>query len=346
MHMEQLVTKKIGIETFRAKSKHVDYNNHRVLTITTSSQVDIENQPENTFDTVINLKRINDTRYINKFFETVNAKLPVGGIYISCAETSQCRKKRLLKKYPFIINYIYYILDFTLKRIFPKLPVTKKIYFLLTAGRNRVISKTEYLGRLYSCGFKVEEEHSSNGLIYFLALKTSEPVYDKNPTYGPLIRLKRLGKSGIIFNVYKFRTMHPYSEYLQEYVYQKNSLDKGGKFKHDIRISTFGRIFRKYWIDEFPMFINILKGQMKLVGVRPLSQHYFSLYSKETQKRRINYKPGLIPPYYADLPNTLDEIETSEINYMNAYDQHPYLADMRYLFKAFYNILIKRARSK
>ena len=73
---------------------------------------------------------------------------------------------------------------------------------------------------------------------------------------------------------------------------------------------------------------------------------YFSLYSKETQKRRIKYKPGLIPPYYADLPDTLDEIEASEMKYMCAYDKHPFLTDVRCFFKAFYNILIKSTRSK
>ncbi|NWJ51479.1 MAG: sugar transferase [Bacteroidetes bacterium] len=344
--MEQIVNEKVGIETFMTKSKHIDYDNNKVLRLSTSSQIDVEIQPEEIFDTIINFKRINDLRYINKFFEVVNSKLPKGGIYISCAETSRYRKERILKKYPFVLNYAYYILDFIFKRIFPKLPVTKKIYFLLTGGRNRVISKTEYLGRLFSCGFEVVEEYRKDGLLYILAFKISKPVYDKNPTYGPLIRLKRIGKNGIIFNVYKFRTMHPYSEYLQEYVYKNNSLDKGGKFKNDLRISTLGHLLRKYWIDEFPMFINIFKGQMKLVGVRPLSKHYFSLYSKETQERRVKYKPGLIPPYYADMPNTLDEIEVSELNYMCAYDKHPFLTDVKYFFKAFYNILIKNARSK
>lgn len=115
---------------------------------------------------------------------------------------------------------------------------------------------------------------------------------------------------------------------------------------NDYRISTAGRILRKFWLDELPMIINLLKGDLKLVGVRPLSRHYFSLYSRELQELRSKHCPELIPPYYADMPKTLDEIMASEINYLNAYDKQPFLTDIRYFFKAFYNILIKKARSK
>ena len=136
-----------------------------------------------------------------------------------------------------------------------------------------------------------------------------------------------------------------YSEFLQEYIYQKHNLQDGGKFKDDFRVSTLGRIMRKLWIDELPMFINLLKGEMKLVGVRPLSRHYFSLYSTEMQERRINYKPGLVPPFYVDNPRTLDEIMDSERRYFDLYDKHPFRTDVKYLFKSIYNIVFKKMRS-
>ena len=72
------------------------------------------------------------------------------------------------------------------------------------------------------------------------------------------IRLDRVGKNGKKFKVYKFRTMHPYSEFLQEYIYKKYSLREGGKFKHDIRVTTIGRFMRRYWLDELPMLLAIL----------------------------------------------------------------------------------------
>ena len=114
------------------------------------------------------------------------------------------------------------------------------------------------------------------------------------------------------FFVYKLRTMHAYSQFLQEYIYNQNDLKKGGKINDDFRISFEGKFFRKFWIDELPMILNVLKGQMKIVGIRPLSPHYFSLYSEKLKNMRIKCKPGLIPPFYYDMPNTFEEIMKSE----------------------------------
>lgn len=196
--------------------------------------------------------------------------------------------------------------------MFPKCKVTKKVYFWITKGRNRVISLTEGIGRLVSCGFKIIGYQRIGYLTYILTKKNSDPVYDMEPTYELLVRLKRIGKKGELFTVYKLRTMHSYSEYLQEYIFSNNDLQEGGKFKADFRVTRWGKLFRKLWIDELPMFINFFKGQMKLVGVRPLSSHYFSLYPEYLQKLRTQVKPGLVPPFYVDLPETLPKIIESE----------------------------------
>jgi len=166
-----------------------------------------------------------------------------------------------------------------------------------------------------------------------------------NPTYGPFVKLYRVGKGGKMIKVYKLRTMHPYSEYLQDYVYQKNRLEEGGKFKDDFRISTTGKIFRTFWLDELPMIINVLKGDMKIVGVRPISKQYFDLYREELQQKRIGYKPGLVPPFYADMPKTIEEIQDSEMRYFVLYDANPIRTDVAYFFRAFNNIIFKKARS-
>jgi lipopolysaccharide/colanic/teichoic acid biosynthesis glycosyltransferase len=315
------------------------------LIISTTTTFNLLIKHDLKYKTVINLKRINDIKYLNKFFEAVNAKLERGGIFIDWVETKSLRKKRILSKYPNGTNYLIYSIDFIFHRILPKLPVGKNIYFFITRGHNRVLSKAETFGRLYSCGFEIIQEQFIGSNLFFAVRKVKDPVFDNNPTYGPLIKLKRLGKDGKIIGVYKLRTMHAYSEYLQGYVFQQNSLQSGGKFKDDFRVTTLGKIFRKFWIDELPMIINILKGDLKLVGVRPLSQHYFSLYSEALQKQRIKHKPGLVPPFYADLPGTLDEIMESEMKYLESYEKHPFTTDVKYFFKALYNILIKRARS-
>jgi len=294
---------------------------------------------------IINSDKINNIRFLNKYFEFVNLKLSEDGLFFGCVETYATRNERFRIKYPRPLSKLFAIVDFFLNRLFPKLLVTKKIYFYLTKGRSRALSRAETYGRLYSCGFEVIDESNFNNLHYFVAKKSTKPKFDLNPTYGPFISLKRIGKNKELFKVYKVRTMHPYSEYLQDYVYKRNDLQEGGKFKDDFRISPLGRILRKFWIDEIPMLYNVLKGDMKLVGVRPLSQHYFSLYPKDVQDLRTKFKPGFIPPFYADNPKTLEEIIASEKKYLLAYQRNSIKTDFNYLVKSLNNVFFGGLRS-
>ncbi|MDX9848672.1 MAG: sugar transferase [Tenuifilaceae bacterium] len=343
--IRRTIVEELGLDVYAYISKAINLNVESTLIVSTTTRFNIDNQPSHFFHTIVNLKRVNDIRWINKFFESVNDKLPKGGIYVCMAETKDLRKRRILRKFPPVINYIYYTFDYIIKRVLPKFNLTKGIYFFLTRGENRVLSRAELLGRLYSCGFEVLNEEFLGNHLYVISRKIKNPAYDLEATYGPLIKLRRVGKGGKEIKIYKMRTMHPYAEYLQEYVYKKHSLQEGGKFKDDFRISTVGHLMRRLWIDELPSLINLFRGDLKIVGVRPLSRHYFSLYTKELQEKRIKYRPGLVPPFYVDNPKTLDEIMASEHKYLDAYSKHPLWTDIKYLFVAAYNIIIKRYRS-
>lgn len=342
----EAIKEESGEEVLEYLCSHLSLKRPRSTVLSTTTRLNVVNLPDNQFTTIVNLKRINDIQRINKFFETVNSKLPLGGVFAGCAETYVMRKQRILKKYPTGLNYLIYTLDFIFNRVIPKMQITKNIYFFLTKGNNRLISRAETLGRLYSCGFEVIREDFLNGMLYFVVRKIKDPAFDYHPTYGPIIRLKRIGKNGKLIGVFKMRTMHAYSEYLQKYVFEKNSLQNGGKFADDFRVTTVGKFMRSYWLDELPMLVNLLMGDMKIVGVRPLSKHYFSLYTSELQELRTKVKPGLIPPFYVDMPVTLEEIMESERKYLEAYLKSPFLTDWKYFWKSVYNILIKRARSK
>jgi hypothetical protein len=346
IQLKEDIIEECGELAYNYIAENIDLLDPKNLVISTTTRFNLLYQPEGYLKGIINLKKVNDIRYVNKFFETINAKLPINGKFIGCAETKDQRKKRILGKFPPVFNWIYYFFDFIIKRVFPKFSLTKGLYFFLTRGENRVLTRAEILGRLYSCGFEVEDEQFVTGMYFFCMNKITEPVFPKKPTYGALVKLPRIGRDGKIIRVYKMRTMHPYAEFLQSYVYNKHSLQDGGKFKNDFRISSTGRLMRALWIDELPMLINWMRGELKLVGVRPLSEQYFSLYSKEHQARRNKYKPGLIPPFYADLPKSLEEIEASEKKFLDVYDTHPFRTNWRYFWKAWYNIVFKKARSK
>jgi lipopolysaccharide/colanic/teichoic acid biosynthesis glycosyltransferase len=232
------------------------------------------------------------------------------------------------------------------KRILPKLRFTTGLYLFLTRGSNTVISRAEALGRISRGGFSIRQESFISNQLCIEAVKMCEPQKRNENRYGAIIALPRVGRNGKIFKAYKMRTMHPYSEYIQDYVYNLYDLKKGGKFRNDFRITSWGGVARKIWLDELPMVINLVKGDMKLVGVRPLSRHYFDLYNKDLRERRIKYKPGLIPPFYADMPGNLEEIQASELNYLNHYDKHPVLTDIKYFCKSWWNILFHNARSQ
>ncbi len=340
---KELIIKEQGAQAVEFISKFVDVQADSTHVLKTVDPFNIEAIDK--AGAVINLNKINDLKGINDFFQITNSKLPENGVFIGCVETYAQRKKRLLKKFPFVIAQLYFFFDFIFKRVFPKLCFTRWLYFFITAGRNRVLSKAEALGKLVFCGFNIIEVAEIHNLTYFACAKTNRPIPEKHPSFGLIFKMRRVGKNNQPIIVYKMRTMHPYAEFIQDYIYQQNSLRDGGKIKDDFRITSWGKIFRKLWIDELPMVINFLKGEIKLVGVRPLSEHYLSLYSDELKQKRLTAKPGLIPPFYADLPVTLEDIMNSEIRYLDNYKQHPFKTDCSYLFRALRNILFKNART-
>ena len=344
--IEEVFSRYFSKETYNFLSSYIDLAAPVTRIVSTSDNFSIEHLSKSHTGTILNLKRINDIRRVNKFFELVNDKLPDSGLFAGCCETIELRNKKLKKKYPFLINRLILAGDYIFKRVIPKLPFTKKIYFMLTGGRNRSISRAETIGRLYSCGFEIIDEKPIGNLYYFIARKVARPVYDLNPSYGMFFPMVRTGKNGKTIRVYKFRTMYPFSEYVQSYIYETNRLDTGGKFRDDFRVTAVGSLMRRFWIDELPMLLNFFKGELKLVGIRPLSKHFQSLYPDELLELRHKTRPGLIPPYYADMPKGLGEIVESEKRYLLAYQKAPLKTDWRYFRKAFVNIVFKNARSK
>ena len=284
---------------------------------------------------------------LNKFLFKLNASLDQGGYVVCYCRTSSVKKALIYKRYRKPFNKILYGLHYIWHRVCPKINLTKKLYFAVTKGKNRTFHRVEILGRMYHAGFEVVYENSEYGEFRVMARKIKEPIRTGVPSTSPIAKLRRVGKNGKIITVYKFRTMYSYSEYLQEYVYQHRRLDKTGKFYHDYRINTLGAFLRKTWMDELPMMLNLLKGEMKLVGVRPLSQQFFNLYTPEMQELRIKTKPGLLPPLYFEKkqPETLEEIQDSERRYCEAYLEHPIRTDWKYFWGIVGNILLNHKHS-
>jgi lipopolysaccharide/colanic/teichoic acid biosynthesis glycosyltransferase/transposase-like protein len=342
---KELISGKYGQEVFEYLQTYINFSNRESFVATGDDFISLGEEQE-ALENVVTLKRVNDIRYINKYFEDVNSKLKMNGVFAGCLETFHARKSRKrINRIP-VLNNIYFTFEFILKRIIPKLSLTKKYYFDITKGNDRLLSKAEGLGRLVSCGFDIMDFKSIDGLLFFVVKKVGEPKFDMSPSYGPVYKMPRLGKNGKIIGVYKFRTMHPYSEYLQDYIVRAHGYAETGKPANDFRIPKWGKILRRFWMDELPQLYNFVRGDIKLVGIRPVSERYFQDIPKEMQKLRLTQKPGCIPPYVSlNRDGNVMSVLQAEKEYLEEKIRNPFTTDIKYFFKAIFNIVFKHKRS-
>jgi len=131
-------------------------------------------------------------------------------------------------------------------------------------------------------------------LILLFPLMIVVALVIKFTSKGPvLFKQKRCGLNGRQFTLYKFRSMVVGAEMKKRALEQKNEMDGPVfKMKRDPRITTIGRFLRKTSIDELPQLINVLKGDMSLVGPRPPLPVEVEMYQL-WQRRRLSLKPGL-----------------------------------------------------
>lgn len=159
---------------------------------------------------------------------------------------------------------------------------------------------------------------------------------------GPIFFLqKRVGKNGKLFNIIKFRTMYvDHGKNLQ--------LTIGNR---DPRITKVGLFLRKYKIDELPQLINVLKGDMSMVGPRPEVPNYVTYYT-EADKEILKIKPGITDWASIEFINEneiLAKSKNPEYDYINIIMPQKIELNMHYLknysLKNYYNIIYQTLRS-
>ncbi|MDU5946277.1 MAG: sugar transferase, partial [Paenibacillus macerans] len=135
---------------------------------------------------------------------------------------------------------------------------------------------------------------ASLGLIVISPLLAVVAVCIKLDSKGPvMIKQRRIGKNGAPFGMYKFRSMVENAESLIHQLAAHNEADGPVfKMKNDPRITRVGRFIRKYSIDELPQLINVVLGQMSLVGPRPPLPQEVERYT-DYEWRRLDIRPGI-----------------------------------------------------
>lgn len=289
---------------------------------------------------------VNQLPRLNQALLKTHEELPKGGQLVLRCVTLDNRRQRMKQALPYvwIIGWIHL---FFWHRLLPKIRPTRAIYEKIYRGRRPVISKAEILGRLVYCGYEIVSVANEKGLHTITARKSNTNFLHTKPSYGPIYRMPRVGKDGKTVMVYKIRTMHPYSEYLQDYMIRTHGYDAGGKGKiaNDFRVLSYGTYMRRIWLDELPQLINVLKGEMTLVGARPLSIARFNQFPEDLKKLRTQYKPGCFPPYVALLMGDEKSNIEAERIYFAEKQKRPFYTDLKYLFLAVKNIALNKIRS-
>jgi lipopolysaccharide/colanic/teichoic acid biosynthesis glycosyltransferase len=124
-------------------------------------------------------------------------------------------------------------------------------------------------------------------VITAMAIKLTSP--------GPVFFLQeRIGLNKRRFKIFKFRTMIPNAEKMMSQLEKQNEVTGPVfKMKNDPRITRIGKFLRRSSIDELPQLLNVLTGDMSLVGPRPLPVRDYEGFNEDWQRRRFSVKPGI-----------------------------------------------------
>src|SRR5690554_1373427 len=170
-------------------------------------------------------------------------------------------------------------------------------------------------------------------LILLSPLLLLVSILIKIDSRGPIIfKQDRLGKNGKVFKIYKFRSMVINAE--KHGVYEA---------KNDLRVTRVGRIIRKLSIDELPQLINIIKGDMSIIGPRPTLTYHPWPYEEynEFQKQRFNVRPGITG--WAQI-NGRKEVEWNKRIELDVYyvKNLSFFLDLKIVFKTIYKVLFMK----
>ena len=197
-------------------------------------------------------------------------------------------------------------------------------------------------GRLYWIGRRAQDiVFSLLALIVLLPamLIVALAICIDSPGAGPIYVQDRVGRDGKLFRFYKFRSMVPHAESMQKELMDQNEM-KGPvfKMKRDPRVTRVGRIIRRTNIDELPQLINILRGDMSIVGPRPALPREVAQYT-DYQRQRLYVTPGLTC-YWQVQPNrnelTFDEWVELDLKYIR---ERSFWLDWKMIFGAVKSVL-------
>ena len=170
-------------------------------------------------------------------------------------------------------------------------------------------------------------------LLLPLMLLIALAIVIDSPGASPIFAQQRVGKGGRLFRLLKFRTMCPDAEERLEELLDQNQMDGPVfKIKGDPRITRVGRFLRKTSLDELPQLVNVLKGDMSIIGPRPALPREVAQYT-DYQWQRLSVTPGLscywqVTPHRNDL--SFDAWVELDLKYIR---ERSFLVDWKIIFQ-------------
>lgn len=181
----------------------------------------------------------------------------------------------------------------------------------------KVISKESIGSRYLYCFLKraIDILFALIGLVILSPVILVVAIVIKIESRGPSVfTQERVGKNGCVFNMYKFRSMVVNAEELKEKLVVKNEMiGPMFKIKEDPRVTKIGKFIRRTSIDELPQLINVLKGEMSLVGPRPSLQSEV-MHFEDWMRIRLEVKPGLTCYWQVSGRNDIGFIEWMKLD--------------------------------
>ncbi|EKY29473.1 sugar transferase [Clostridium celatum] len=177
---------------------------------------------------------------------------------------------------------------------------------------------------------------SAIGLILLSPILLIVAIAIRIDSKGPIIfKQDRVGKDGKIFSMYKFRSMIVNAEELKTKLETKNEMSGPMfKMKNDPRITKVGRFIRKTSIDELPQLINVIKGDMSLVGPRPSLPKEVEQFSP-WMLERLKVKPGITCYWQVMGRNNIAFEEWMKLDVKYVHEMN-YWLDIKLIFKTFF----------
>jgi lipopolysaccharide/colanic/teichoic acid biosynthesis glycosyltransferase len=174
------------------------------------------------------------------------------------------------------------------------------------------------------------------GLIALVPVLLIVSIAIKIESKGPIIFVqKRVGKDGKVFSMYKFRSMLVNAEELKDKLSHKNEMDGPMfKIKEDPRITRVGKFIRKTSIDELPQLINVLKGDMSLVGPRPSLPSEVMKF-ENWMMERLEVKPGLTCYWQVSGRNDIEFRDWMKLD-IKCVEERNFFVDIQLIFKTFF----------